>query len=276
MKSYKDLINKCVKTGGFLRNIGKTSLGYDIPLLSKGKGEARILLIGSVHAREHITTPLLLNLFGEYRGKHPIDCIPALNIDGVMLAKNGINSLPLRIKQRDYLINLNGSDNFSLWKANIRGVDINVNFDAGWGEGRENVEVPASESYIGAAPNSETETQAVVNLLKKTKYALVVAYHSKGEEIYFGFREDNRYQEYADKYANFLGYTLKETRHSAGGIKDYWTKSTGRLGLTVEVGKDSFSHPYPEKELPALIKQHSGSLELLAEIGKELWTKYDI
>jgi hypothetical protein len=71
-----------------------------------------------------------------------------------------------------------------------------------------------------------------------------------------------------------LGYALKETPRSAGGLKDYFTLQTGRLGLTVEVGKDELWHPYPENRLPELYKQHDGTIEILVELAKELWIKY--
>lgn len=267
-------MSRCEKSGGCLTIIGETVLGYGIPMLTKGSGEEKILLIGGTHAREHIASNLLFELFERYKGDYRIDCVPVLNIDGVLLARNGLNALPLRMRDREYLLKLNKSRDFSLWKANIRGVDINVNFDAGWGEGKENVMCPGPESYIGKYPGSEPETRAVEKLLNKKDYALAVSYHSKGEEVYFGFRDDNRYREQAERFSKYLSYQLKETPGSAGGIKDYWTKTTGRLGLTVEVGSDSFPHPYPESELDNLIKRHEGSLELLTEIGKELWINY--
>lgn len=276
MQNVKDIIAACEKTGGAVSYIGYTALGHRIPMITKGCGKERILIVAGVHAREHITVPLVLALMTQYKGKFAVDCVPVLNIDGVLLAKNGLNALPLRINERQNLIKINGGKtDFSLWKANARAVDINVNFDAGWGEGKGNALLPAPESYIGRCPASEPETQSIVRLLSERNYVLVAAYHSKGEEVYYGFRDNKKYQEEARIFANSLNYALKETPESAGGLKDYFTCKTGRLGLTVEVGSDLLPHPYPESELPNLIKRHSGSVELLTEIARGLWTKYN-
>lgn len=275
MYGYRELICALEQAGGRLTYIGKTQRGYPIPMLTKGTTAERILLVGAVHAREHITTDLLLALFAGYEGDYTIDCIPMLNIDGVFLAKGGLNALKLKPKERDALLALNGgSADFSLWKANIRGVDLNVNYDADWGTGAQNVWEPRSANYVGACPASEPETRALLPLLDNPHRSLVVAYHSKGEEVYYGYKEHNAYRPEAARYADHLGYALKETPGSAGGIKDYFTKTTRRLGLTVEVGRDDLPHPYPLAELPALIQQHAGSLPLLAELARGLWTKY--
>ncbi|HOK82016.1 MAG: hypothetical protein GX095_06265 [Clostridiales bacterium] len=274
MLSYGDYLEKCRGCGAFVKTVGYTVCGREIKMLTKGVGEAKALIVGGVHAREHITTDLLFALAAEYDGKYAVDIIPALNIDGILLAKFGINSIPLKLSERKLLIMANnGSYDFSQWKANIRGVDINNNFDAGWGEGAGNVFSPAPAGYVGSAPHSEPETRAAVTLMDSLKYSLVIAYHSKGEEIYWGFRDKNPHKEEARRISEALGYPLKETPESAGGLKDYWIQKTGRLGLTIEVGEDRFPHPYPENELPALIEKHKGILKLFGETAEELCEK---
>ena len=80
-----------------------------------------------------------------------------------MLAKYGLDTVKEE-NARKQLLNINkNSEDFSLWKANARGVDINVNFDADWGEGRYNLTYPSSANYIGKDANSEEETRAIVD-----------------------------------------------------------------------------------------------------------------
>jgi|AGTN01.2.fsa_nt_gi Zinc carboxypeptidase. len=274
MTSYRSFREKCQSSGGKVFEIGRTVLGYPIPLLSKGEGKERLLLVGTVHAREHITTDLLIELFKAYKGTAAVDLVPMLDIDGYLLQTGGVDSLPLRPGDKRDLIAINKGADFSLWKANVRAVDLNVNFDAGWGEGKSNVRYPSPENFIGDFPESEPETKAIVRLLKEKDYALAAAYHTKGEEVYYGFRGDKRYKEEAERLSDHLKYTLKETPDSAGGLKDFFTLKTGRLGLTIEAGSDSFPHPYPESELKNLSERHAGSIELLTETARELWTKY--
>jgi len=272
MKSYNEYIEACKNTGARIGTVGRTVGGREIRMLTKGEGTARVLVVGGVHAREHITVDLLFALARAYEGETAVDIVPALNIDGILLAKNGLNGLPLFMKDRAFLLRTNGGkDDFSLWKANIRTVDLNNNFDAGWGEGAGNVLFPASSGYIGTHAGSEPETQAAVKRMDSGQYSLVIAYHSKGEEVYWGFRNKRPNPEEAKRVADALGYALKETPGSAGGLKDYWIEKTGRMGLTIEVGEDKFPHPYPEAELPALIKKHKDILSLFGEIAERLW-----
>ncbi|MDD3946620.1 MAG: M14 family zinc carboxypeptidase [Clostridia bacterium] len=274
MQSYKDYLDCCYQCGAFLATVGYTVKGREIKMLTKGIGEAKTLIVGGVHAREHITCDLLLALTAAYEGRNAIDVIPALNLDGILLTKLGLNGIPLTLRERNLLLAANNGDtDFSLWKANIRAVDINNNFDAGWGEGKGNVFAPAPHGYVGTHPHSEPETVAAVKLMDSRKYSLVIAYHSKGEEVYWGFRNKKPYKKEATRIADALGYPLKETPESAGGLKDYWIQKTGRLGLTVEVGEDRFPHPYPVSELPNLVARHKDIFRLSGEIATELWNK---
>ena len=264
--------------GGNLTYVGESTLGEKIPLISKGKKEeGGVLLIGATHAREYITSYLLRDLFKEYKGDYPIDLLPMLNPDGVRLALGGLNALTLRLRDRITLMRINGgSTDFSLWKANIRGVDLNVNCDAKWGQGEGNLRYPAPQSYIGTCPFSEVESYLVKRVIDEGNYSLVVCYHSKGEEVYYGFGNNHKYKAEAMLVANTLGCKLKRTPKSSGGIKDYFTHSTYRLGLTIEVGSDKLNHPIGLEHLEELTKRHKGILEIYAEIAKRLWTKYNL
>ena len=263
---------------GTLSYIGETTLGTPIPMVSKGKGEmGKVLLLGAVHAREYITAPLLHSLMKEYDGEYPVDCIPMLNIDGVTLVTEGLNGIPLTMRNRISLLRVNdGSTDFSLWKANIRAVDLNVNCDADWGQGKGNLTRPAPSGYIGPCPFSELESYTVKRLLDNNSYALVVCYHSKGEEVYYGYGRNHKYKKQAKAVADRLGYALKRTPHSTGGIKDYFTLTTNRLGLTIEVGSDNLSHPIGLEHLDELKEKHKGIINFFTEIAKELWTEYGL
>lgn len=269
-----DIISSAQRAGK-VTYAGKSLYGHPIPMIRLGAPAAgAVLIAGTVHAREHITGRLLTELASRYSGEYPVDVVPYLNPDGAILATEGLTAFALKNAERLRLLKLNGgSTDFSLWKANLRGVDLNVNFDAGWGTGAKNVKVPGSENYIGSYPFSEPETRIVRSLIKSGRYAVAVAYHSKGEEVYWGFGQNNDYRDEAEKIARLLGYKPKQTPDSAGGLKDYWIQETGLPGFTVEVGKDSFPHPYPESELDNLIRTHAGAFGLYAEIAERVWKR---
>ncbi|MDR0855519.1 MAG: hypothetical protein LBN25_04030, partial [Christensenellaceae bacterium] len=231
-KNYEEFISSVEAIEGVeIQNFAQTENGLVIPLLKKGKGQVKILVVAAVHAREYITTPLVLELLKEYNPSKNVrfDVVPMLNIDGVFMSLN--------------------DESERLRKSNARGADLNCNFNALWGEGKGNRFGYASLSgddgsgRMGACPESEAEAESVGRRIRLYDYSLVVAYHSKGEEVYYGFGADTRYKEYAERYADYLGYTLKTTPYSAGGLKDYFTLRTGRLGLTVEVGNNGLEHP---------------------------------
>lgn len=273
MLNYNEIESCLKKCNGRISYVGITQLGFPIPMVTKGNRESenRILLVGGVHAREYITSYLLTELMADYNGQSRIDCIPVLNIDGVFLCRLGEKLFPKGSRVYKELKYLNGnSEDFSLWKANIRGVDINVNFDADWGTGKQNTKTAGSENYIGMYPESENETKTVVELLYKNDYNMVVAYHSKGEEIFYGYGEDKSYFEESKKIADYLGYELKTSENSAGGLKDYVVKQMKKYAITIEVGEDRFNHPYPLEELSNLYQKHVGSLELFCDIGERI------
>lgn len=269
---YEQLIKE-IENLGDITYPATTPMGYKIPFVHIGKGKAKVLVVGSIHAREYITTLLLNALMRKYDGKIAIDYIPMLNIDGVILSTEGLAITDDTNLRRQLLLLNNGSSDFRLWKANIYGVDLNVNFDADWGEGQQNVTYPASENYIGMTPHSEIETKLIVDILKND-YSLVVSYHSKGEVVYWGYEHNFRHYLHAKKFAHSLNYELTRSEGSAGGLKDYYALNYKGLGLTVEVGEDRFSHPYPLCELDNLIEKHLGSIELLAHIGEDIERVY--
>ena len=271
VQQFLDNLNKV----GTLSYVGETALNTPIPMISKGKGEkGKVLLVGAVHAREYITAPLLLDLINDYDGDYPVDCIPLLNVDGVSLVTEGLNGLTLKLRDRQTLLRLNGgSTDFSLWKANLRGVDLNLNADADWGKGRGNLNYPNPEGYIGPFPFSEKESYAVQRLIDSNDYALMVCYHSKGEEVYYGYKRNHRYRKEALRVAEKLQYKLKTTPYSTGGLKDYFTLKTGYLGLTIEVGSDALSHPITLDHLEELKERHKGIINLYTEIAQKIWTK---
>lgn len=251
METYSELMEKVKQYEyGF---IGKTQLGYDIPIVKKGEGEGGILLIGSVHGREYITTDLIFKLLDEYNLSYPIYAVPMLDIDGVKISKGEIKG------RYD-----------PLWKANYRGVDLNTNFDADWGGGQYNIHYPASENYIGAYPNSEKETQAIVNLLNSIDFSSVYAYHSKGEVVYYGFKDNTKDKANAQKVADFLGYQLLDSKNSSGGVKDYVVDKLGKFAVTLEVGNENLTHPIGREKLDEVYAPHKNSLKYYVTIAKEI------
>ncbi len=225
--------------------IGSSLFGHQILCYGVIKSPyPKAIIQGSIHAREYITGYLTLKLMQNFYLKGKVGSlyfIPVMNPDGVMIALN-----------KD-----------KLYKANGRGVDLNVNFDARWSTGSQNVRKRASENYIGEKPFSEPETMALRDFTLKIKPDYTISYHSKGQEIYYEFFQENadRDLELAKIVASLTGYQIKKTPNSAGGYKDWCIQELGIPSLTIEVGDDKLVHPIKKRQLGKIYRENKHVIE---------------
>lgn len=214
----------------------------------------QILIQGGIHAREWITSLLVTRQAFMLREENlPLGIwfLPMVNPDGCTLAQTGAKAFPAFAEE---LSAINGSEDFSLWKANLRGVDLNCNFDARWGKGRGNLLSPAPSSYIGTRAESEAETVALVNFTRRVQPVMTVSYHALGREVYYEFGQTGerlaRDRRIAEAVASDLGYTLVHgDLGSAGGYKDWCISALGIPALTVEIVGETHRHPLKEEDL---------------------------
>ena len=247
----KFLTRKGVKCGV----VGKSAFGREIYYIRiDGANKKGAVVTAGIHAREDVSTLFVIKqIYAIMKKGSPCDLwfVPMVNPDGNVLALSGADEFP----NREYLLGLNGgSSDFRLWKANGRGVDLNVNFDAKWGEGAQNVRNPAPENYIGARPFSEPETAALAAFTTRVNPLFTISYHAKGREIYYDFGQTGndmrRDRAIADYAASVTGYSLVHgTRGSAGGYKDWCVLKLGIPALTIELVSDKYSHPLPNDSI---------------------------
>lgn len=251
-------------------SIGKSFLERDILCCHVGSFSGpQILIHGSIHAREYITT-LLINRQIEFlidKLKHGnldlqvagVYFIPMVNPDGVDIVFNGTKNVKCEfVKER--INNILENVDKSLFKANANLVDLNVNFNANWGGGKLNKTEPSSENFIGETFESERETRALINFTKKINPAFTISYHSKGEVIYYKFKSSEKTLKQAKELAKLAseltGYKIASQGSSSGGYKDYCMQKLNIPSLTLEVGSDELTHPLTKKDLPKILKQN--------------------
>ena len=244
--------------------IGKSVLGRKLYAIKLGDGSPVGIAQYAIHGREYITARLALHHFEVGVCKGTLWILPLVNPDGALLSQTGVESVK-RERDKNYLLELNdGSADFSLWKANARGVDLNVNFPALWGKGAKNTRRAGAENYIGEKPFSEPETQALKKFTKKITPDYTVSYHTKGEEIYWYFYQSMRTCPRDKRLASVLsastGYPLAHAKGSAGGYKDWCVRSLGIPSFTVEAGSDKFEHPLGENALKDIIEKNGYAL----------------
>ena len=281
--TYQELINKIIQLqeeGLEIFNAGKSVLGKNILATHIGDYSGpQVLIQAGIHAREYITSLLLVeqarNLYNNDLVKGGgIYFIFLTNPDGAEIVLDGLNSIDCNITKQYLTLANNGSDNFSMYKANINLVDLNTNFDANWGQGRQNVFCPATEDFIGFYPNSEREVQSLIDFTLKTKPLITISYHTKGNVIFYGFdgqSEQNleRDLKIGEKFSNLTGYPLIFTENSTGGYKDWCIQKLTIPSYTFEVGDDSLEHPLDEETLPEIYQRNKDIPLLALELAKE-------
>lgn len=258
----KKVINALCKEYGFIKSsvIGKSCGGKDIQALRIGSSDTYCLIAAAFHGSERITATVTLMYIEELCRAIKNDgflagikvrkaltgrgvlFVPCVNPDGCDISLLGAKACGSEAAK---ICNLCKGD-FAHWNANLRGVDINHNFDAGWEALRETEKKngilgPGPTRYGGERPHSEPETKALVELCKKTNIRHCMALHSQGEVIYwnFGDRTPPKARKMAEIMATSSGYALDApiALATGGGFKDWFIKEFAMPGFTVEIGK---------------------------------------
>ena len=273
-----------------LEEVGTTDFQRPIWMLTIGTGKRHVLFTAAHHANEWITALLLLKyaedladaiqrdgiLFGQ-RAKEMADAvmlhiIPLVNPDGVDLVTGAI-----RPESAQYLLARELAQKYPAipfpegWKANLLGVDLNLNYPAGWLQAREikfsqGYTTPGPRDYVGRTPLDQMETRALAELTEKLDPDLVLAYHSQGKEIYWQFRDYvvPGAKELGEVMARVSGYTLADTPYesSFAGYKDWFIQHFRRPGYTVEVGIGV--NPLPLRQFPEIYRDNVPLLNIAA------------
>ena len=153
------------------------------------------------------------------------------------------------------------------WKANLLGVDLNLQYPAGWLQAREikfsqGYTRPGPRDFVGRAPLSQKETKALAGYTEYIDPDLILAYHAQGKEIYWQFDDIQveGAEELGQRLAAVSGYTLTkpEENSSYAGYKDWFIKAFRRPGYTIEVG--SGVNPLPLSQFDEIYGDNLGIL----------------
>ena len=245
--------------------IGKTKFNRKIFAVERivDRSFSTAILVAGMHARENISADILFemikqNLF-ENLTRFNLSFILLSNPDGVVLQSGGLLAFPLKTQKK--LLEMNGGNtDFSMWKANARGVDLNNNFDAKWGTNIHS-SVPASHGFIGEKAMSERETKAIAKYTRKMNPFISISYHTKGEEIYFNFFQEKsrlvRDEKIARQFEKSTGYKIVNVeKTSSGGYKDWCVEKLKIPALTIELANDELMHPIGKEHLKEIFDKN--------------------
>ena len=281
-------ILELAKTYPFLRTelLTETAFGRKIRTLVIGRGKRKVIYSAAHHANEWITTPVLLKFAEEFAeaiqngttifgidaktlaDMVTIYIVPMVDPDGVDLVTGAIKA-----GEGQYEVAKEMAENYpdipfpNGWKANLLGVDLNLQYPAGWLQAREikfsqGYTRPGPRDYVGRAPLSQKESRALAGYTEYINPDLVLAYHAQGKEIYWQFDdiEVPGARELGERLAEVSGYTLTEPveQSSYAGYKDWFIKTFRRPGYTIEVG--SGVNPLPLTQFDEIYRDNLGIL----------------
>ena len=136
------------------------------------------------------------------------------------------------------------------WKANIRGVDLNLQFPAGWEQARQikfeqGFTSPSPRDFVGFGPLTEPEALAIYNFTLEHNFSLILSYHTQGEVIFWQFQNYRPQNSFwiGSTFARISSYSLEETPYNSSfaGFKDWFIQNYNRPGFTIESGLRSKS-----------------------------------
>lgn len=271
-------------------SIGRSVMGRELYYIRLGTGPREVSYNASHHANESITTPVLMKFAENYAKAYAaqgsiqgydirelynltsIYLVPLVNPDGVDLVAYWPNYDDPAFANAARL-NRTGLPLPSVWKANIRGVDLNLNYPADWEKEKEEeleqgITRPAPRDYGGEAPLSEPESRAMADFTRAHNFRIVIAYHTQGEVIYWQFKDyaPPVALTIANQFAAITGYAVEAGTPEAAyaGYKDWFLQEFRRPGYTFEAGRGV--NPIPLSQLPSIYQENEGALLLGAVV----------
>ena len=262
MLNIENILNRIVdlKT---LPNVNVEIIGYSLlnrPIYAVHLGSydgPQMIMDGGIHAREYLSTLFLIEEV-KYLSTFTFEncgvyIIPCVNPDGIDLVLSGTQNIKCDAL-KNYLTYVNGGNNFGLWKANANAVDVNVNFNALYGKGVQNVFCPSPGNFVGYYPESERETRVMIEFTKQVNPSITISWHTKGEVIYYGFEslteeELKRDYDIAERLSKVNGYPIVRSVGSVGGYQDYVSLNYKVPAYTIELGSSALEHPISEEYL---------------------------
>lgn len=252
-----------------VENLGNSVTFKSIPQLIIGSGNYHVMVNASHHANESITTTIVMKYLEDYAKSYAfgsymnsgsstasaqdlynntmLHVVPLVNPDGVDLVNGYLKESKSPYYEKAYELSRSYPQiPFpSGWKANINGVDLNLNYPAMWDIARE---IKFSQGYtkagprdfVGNAPLTEPESNTMVRFTGENTFDITLSYHTQGNVIYWKFADYNPPESFniGKELSAASGYSLELTPQESAyaGYKDWFIQTYNRPGYTIECG----------------------------------------
>lgn len=263
-----------------------------------------VLLVGGIHAREDFSVMLCMKMIDYYCNyymeeksfdgfdvKSIIDkvdlyFVPVVNPDGLNIIHKGIETSTNHDKLK--VMKIWGEDH-TYWKANSNGVDLNKNFDDGNWDIRTCVpgtDVPCSDRFKGYTPNSEPETQALVNFCNEHSFTLMCTYHCSGNCTFwadsgthdmFNGIDEKIMDELSIKYIYRKTKISQDPKIYGCGFENWFRTRMKRPGFCIELSPFvEGGKQHPDSMFDELVWQHAKTTGLFfaekaTEVHEEIY-----
>ena len=266
-------------------SIGRSVMGRPLRALMLGGGTYRVLFHGAHHANEWITAPLLLRFVCELAAAADsgaaiggvdartlledasLAVIPAVNPDGIDLVTGALRRGAFFECAREIAANYPDISFPAGWKANISGIDLNLQYPALWETAKSikfslGYAAPSPRDYVGPTPLCAPEARALYEYTLFYSPALTLSYHTQGKEIYWQFQDyaPPEAAALAAEFAALSTYAAAEVPPASGyaGYKDWFLQEFRRPGFTIEAGLGE--NPLPPTQFNEIYADNSGIL----------------
>ena len=259
-----------------------TAFGREVETLRLGCGPNQVLLTAGHHANESITSLLLWRFLEDYcrcllkNGqlygfscrklfrRSTVHLIPLVNPDGADLTAGMASDEELR-QARSLWASQSQVPFLRGWKANLQGVDLNLNYPARWEQAAAiKPAFPGPRDYPGGRPLDQPETEALVAYTRRICPDVMAAWHTQGGEIYATDPDGSlRAEELSRMMARVSGYVLAEppAESSNAGFRDWFLQEFSGAAFTIEAGRGE--NPLPLADLPRLYEENLPLIVLL-------------
>ena len=266
---------------------GESVMGRDLLAATLGTGDNHVFYNASHHANEWITSAVLWKfaedcakayatggaVFGidarSLFAKAMLHLAPMVNPDGVDLVTGELQSGAHYTTARAIAASFPTIPFPNGWKANIAGIDPNLQYPAGWELAREikysqGFTRPAPRDFVGNHPLEAPESRAVYDYTLAHDFSLTLAYHTQGRVIFWrhGEVDPPRAYEIGRTFERVSGYALADTPPTSAnaGYKDWFIAHFNRPSYTIEAGLGE--NPLPIAQFDEIYRDNLGILTL--------------